>query len=417
MLARPDALLLILAFAYLSLSLDDSGFFNWCSLRIVRAGAGSGRRLLVWLFLGVSLLTFFTSNDIVILTMTPILIYAGRNAEIANLTPYLVCLFVAANTASMGLYTGNPTNILIGDAAGLDFVTYARRMFVPTVVATATTFALIVARFGWLARSNRVPTSYVASPASATVPWTRDMTVKVTIFAACIAFLAAVSHPSLVSGALDLLGWAAADRPTSTRLIAVLSIAFVLVAASYDALIPPSADPRNSFAGRMRRMPFEIVPLFVGLGFLVRTLEALGLTAFATESIAEAFTNGPMVGSLASAALGVVAVNIMNNLSVALLFERLTGGSTDLLGLGERLSVQDPAYSDIFVDATLFACNFGANLTFVGAIAGFLWLRAIRNTSSDATRGVVREFLACGFLIVPVVTLATGLAIGLVRTG
>jgi Na+/H+ antiporter NhaD/arsenite permease-like protein len=243
------------------------------------------------------------------------------------------------------------------------------------------------------------------------------MTVKVAIFAACIVFLAAVSHPSLISGALDLLGWAGADRPTSTRLIAVLSIAFVLVAASYDALIPPSADPRNSFAGRMRRMPFEIVPLFVGLGFLVRTLEALGLTAFATESIAEAFTNGPMVGSLASAALGVVAVNIMNNLSVALLFERLTGGSTDLLGLGERLSVQDPAYSDIFVDATLFACNFGANLTFVGAIAGFLWLRAIRNTSSDATRGVVREFLACGFLIVPVVTLATGLAIGLVRTG
>ena len=107
---------LILSLAYLSISLDDSGFFRWCALQVVRVGGGDGRRLLLAVFLGVSVLTFFTSNDIVILAVTPILIHVGTSARIHNLTPFLIAEFFAANTASMGLYIGNPTNIILGDA-------------------------------------------------------------------------------------------------------------------------------------------------------------------------------------------------------------------------------------------------------------------------------------------------------------
>src|SRR5690606_24043971 len=92
---------LILALAYLSVSLDESGFFEWFASRIMALGRGSGRRLLLAVFLGVSVVTFFTSNDIVIVAMTPAVMHLGHRAGIRDLRPFLLTLFVAANTASM----------------------------------------------------------------------------------------------------------------------------------------------------------------------------------------------------------------------------------------------------------------------------------------------------------------------------
>ena len=130
-----DLVLLILSFAYLSVSLDQSGFFEFCALRIVRRSEGNGLKLLVLMFLLCSGLTFFTSNDVVILSMTPIILYVGKGAGIRNLVPLLISQFIAANTLSMGLYIGSPTNIVLGDAANMTFIDFARWMIVPADIS------------------------------------------------------------------------------------------------------------------------------------------------------------------------------------------------------------------------------------------------------------------------------------------
>ena len=125
-------LVLFFSMTLMSVFLDEVGFFRYlASAVLVRAG-GDQRKLFLLLYAVVSVLTVFTSNDIVVLTFTPFICYFAKNAKIDPL-PYLVCEFVAANTWSMTLLIGNPTNIYLAAGAGVTFVDYLKVMALPTV--------------------------------------------------------------------------------------------------------------------------------------------------------------------------------------------------------------------------------------------------------------------------------------------
>jgi Na+/H+ antiporter NhaD/arsenite permease-like protein len=66
-------LILFMALAYICLSLDETGLFAYLALHATKASGNSGKKLFLYFFLLSSFLTMFTSNDIVILTMTPII--------------------------------------------------------------------------------------------------------------------------------------------------------------------------------------------------------------------------------------------------------------------------------------------------------------------------------------------------------
>jgi arsenical pump membrane protein len=415
---------LILALAYLSISLDESGIFDWCSLHMMRAGRGDGRRLLVAVYLSVSVLTLFTSNDIVILSMTPILLHLARNARIRNLTPFLMAQFVAANTASMGLYVGNPTNIVIGAAAGVGFLEYSQRMFVPACIATATSLLVVWLLFTRLSRRNRVPATYVVpEEEAAAMRWTRAMSVKAALFGACLLALGVLGNPWTVAALMGSSEPDAIRRGVAT-LIAGVSVLFAFVAVGYDALRDLRGDSsraRSAFTGRLRRLPIEIVPFFLGFCVLLRGIEAAGLSRLAADRVEDAFRSGPILGSVATGLYGVVTVNVLNNIPSTLLFERVWLGDASSSGLETRLDALHPAAADIFVDASLFASNFGANLTFVGALAGLMWLRILRDaTRADETAPRVpstKDFVLYGLVVVPLVTVVTCVGIALLRTG
>ena len=114
-------LVLFISMTLLSIYLDELGFFRYlASVTLKRAGC-SQTRLFFILYITVSVLTVFTSNDIIILSFTPFICYFAKNARISPL-PYLAAEFVAANTWSMALIIGNPTNIYLVTAAGGDFI-------------------------------------------------------------------------------------------------------------------------------------------------------------------------------------------------------------------------------------------------------------------------------------------------------
>ena len=116
-------LVLFISMTLLSIYLDELGFFRYlASVTLKRAGC-SQTRLFFILYITVSVLTVFTSNDIIILSFTPFICYFAKNARISPL-PYLAAEFVAANTWSMALIIGNPTNIYLVTAAGGDFISY-----------------------------------------------------------------------------------------------------------------------------------------------------------------------------------------------------------------------------------------------------------------------------------------------------
>jgi arsenical pump membrane protein len=113
-------LVLFLSMVFMSIFLDITGFFEYCARVALKYANGDGRRLYFSIYLTVSILTIFTSNDIIILTFTPFIYYFSKNAGI-DPKPYLIAEFFAANTWSMMLYIGNPTNIVLAVAFNLRF--------------------------------------------------------------------------------------------------------------------------------------------------------------------------------------------------------------------------------------------------------------------------------------------------------
>ena len=103
---KPYAIIvLFMSMAYIASSLDATGCFAWLALRITYASRGHGAVLFAFYYLLSALMTTFTSNDVCILTLTPIISYFARATGVDPM-PFQVAEFAAANTFGMMLYTG-----------------------------------------------------------------------------------------------------------------------------------------------------------------------------------------------------------------------------------------------------------------------------------------------------------------------
>ena len=126
-------LILFISISFLSIVLDEAGFFRKCAVLATKITRGSQRKLFFSIFLVVSVLTIFTSNDIVILTFTPFICYFAKHNKISPL-PYLIGEFVFANTLSMMLIIGNPTNIYLASSTNIAFLSYLKVMILPSII-------------------------------------------------------------------------------------------------------------------------------------------------------------------------------------------------------------------------------------------------------------------------------------------
>lgn len=389
---------LILALAYLSISLDTSGFFRWCALRILRAGRGRGDRLLVVLFVAVSALTFVTSNDIVILAMTPILFHLARAAGLTNLTPLLLVQFFAANTASAALFIGNPTNIVVGAAADIGFGAFFLRMALPTLVACAVQLALLLWLFRPRARCG-VPRTYaVPSDPTDEVVWTHEMSVKLGLFLVC---LVAMSMSGTVEGEV------------ATTLLAIAAGA-ALVALVVDVVLDLRIRQAQAWAWtrrRLARLPVEVVPFFASFCVLVEVLSRAGVVDRLGGGLLVAFQQGLLPGALATGGGGLLLVNTVNNIPASLVVQQLLQDPNFVAQLGGPAS---PAMR-VFVDCAVLVLNLGANLTVVGALAGLMWLRIIRDLQRQSETPVVVPtalgFLRVGLVVTPPVVIVACLTV------
>ena len=139
-------LVLFISMTILSIFLDELGFFRYLASVTLKKAKNGQMKLFLYLYIMVSILTVFTSNDIIILSFTPFICYFAKNAKI-NPIPYLAAEFVAANTWSMALIIGNPTNIYLATAYGVDFLSYAKTMILPTLFSGIIAFMALLLLF------------------------------------------------------------------------------------------------------------------------------------------------------------------------------------------------------------------------------------------------------------------------------
>lgn len=134
---------LLFALMILSAQFDHSGFYGWIADRIVRASRNP-KLLLASLIAVTGVLAAIFTNDVVVFALAPLVI-AGVASQQLDPRPYLIGLAGAANAGSAATLIGNPQNILIGQAGGLDFLRYLAFAVPPTLASLAITFVAIIA--------------------------------------------------------------------------------------------------------------------------------------------------------------------------------------------------------------------------------------------------------------------------------
>jgi Na+/H+ antiporter NhaD/arsenite permease-like protein len=133
---------LLFALMILSAQFQHSGFYGWVAERVTHA-AKSPRLVLAVLVVVTGLLSALLTNDVVVFALTP-LICAGLKPQGLDPRPYLIGLAGAANAGSAATLIGNPQNILIGQAGGLDFWAYAAVAAPPTLFALVAVYVAVL---------------------------------------------------------------------------------------------------------------------------------------------------------------------------------------------------------------------------------------------------------------------------------
>ena len=131
-------IILFLSLAYVCLSADSTGLFVYIATKFANLSVKSKNSDVIgltcfYLFAGIFTLT--TSNDIVVLTLTPVILEFIAKTRSKSLLPLLLAQFSAANTFSAGLLSGNPSNFILTSVFNIDFITYLKYLLLPSVIS------------------------------------------------------------------------------------------------------------------------------------------------------------------------------------------------------------------------------------------------------------------------------------------
>ncbi|HXB54855.1 MAG TPA: SLC13 family permease [Vicinamibacteria bacterium] len=150
---------LLFSFMVISAQLRLGGFYPWVTVRLAELPLSSAA-LLGAVVVVVAALSAVFSNDIVCLSVAPVLIGACAKRAL-NPVPFLLGLACAANVGSAATLIGNPQNMLIGSTLGLSFGGYISQAAMPVSLSLVATWAIIArqtrGRWAMVAQSGGAP--------------------------------------------------------------------------------------------------------------------------------------------------------------------------------------------------------------------------------------------------------------------
>lgn len=138
-------LVLLGAMMVININLRLSGFFGLVTLRVVQV-ARTPRVLLALIIVAAGVLSAIFLNDTICLMMTPLVVELTLRLKRSPI-PYLIGLATATNVGSVATITGNPQNIVIGQASGIPYVTFLAYLAPVALLGMAVCWVVIVVLF------------------------------------------------------------------------------------------------------------------------------------------------------------------------------------------------------------------------------------------------------------------------------
>ena len=328
-----EILALFLAMSFVSIVLDEAGFFSYLAAKVASKAKGSQYHLFMLLYLLTSVLTIFTSNDIVILTFTPFIIFFSKRAKISPI-PYLVSEFVAANTYSMLLLIGNPTNIYLAQSFNISFFSYFKEMWLATLLSGIGGLALMLLFFH---KSLKVSFEAIDDK-----PVLKDKVLAISALGILVLTIVMMA----ISDFIDLPLW----------LVSVVG-AFLLILISVLYGIRRHSSFRT-LGSSFIRLPYPVIPFILSMFVLVSSLKDNGVIQLIGDHLS---TVNPYAG------VGLVSffsADLLNNIPMSVFFTQV-------------ISSMSPV-NELNVFLAIISSNLGAFLTPVGALAGVMWMSILK---------------------------------------
>lgn len=351
---------------------EREGLFSYLGEVTVRLSHGNPSRLFLLAFLLCAIVTAALSLDTTVLLLTPVILHMADRAR-ADYRPYTYAACHLANTASLLLPVSNLTNLLAMNSSGLDFLGFARTMFLPWCAAVAVEYVVIRVAFhssfsddalliashnsdGDDARSvtkNNVPTFALFVVAASLIGFMVSSSLGAPPFwVAMLACLVLFAHRVIRERAvLGTETRQVSKDANPSFLIFVLSLAVVVSALSDNGL------------GSL------LAPLFYGEATLMKLLIVACCSALAS--------------------------NLLNNLPAAMLLIPLAASSGSTM-----------------VMAVLIGVNIGPNLTYAGSLATILWRRIVQSRGKHIA---LSRFTGIGLVSVPLCIFFATLSLWLVN--
>lgn len=321
--------ILFISMTFLSIFLDEVGLFHYLAGVAASKSKTSQISLFIILYLLVSVLTMFTSNDIVILTFTPFICYFSKKTKI-NPIPYLVAEFVAANTWSMALMIGNPTNIYLALSSNIDFISYIKVMWLPTLLAGITESLLIFLIFR---KDLMKPLNFEIEEEK--IKDKLSLTIGIIHLLICLVLLT-------ISSYVNIQMWIVCFCCMVSLIVWILIIRFI------------KKENNHYFIKTTKRLPFDLIPFVISMFIIVLSLTNNGVTKEISKLLGESDT------ILKYGLTSFFTSNLINNIPMSVLFSNIPNMSTPLENL-------QAIYSSII------GSNIGAFLTPIGALAGIMF--------------------------------------------
>ncbi len=357
-------LVLFICMAIISIFLDELGFFSYLASATLKKSNGSQVKLFIYLYLIVSVLTVITSNDIIILSFTPFICYFCKNAKI-NPLPYLTLEFVGANTWSMALIIGNPTNVYLACSYNIDFISYFKVMFIPTIISGIFAFMLL-----FLLYYKQLKKPISASNETVKIKDKLNLIIGLICLALTTVLLA-------VSSYVNIEMWLVCFITCASLFVVVLVLSLIRKRKPIE------------LSSSLKRAPWELIPFIISMFVIIITLNEVNITTYLANLI------GDNSVVLKYGILSFLTSNVINNIPMSALFSSLVSS------LNGNLLIKG-------VYASIIGSNLGALFTPIGALAGIMYSSILNknnikyNYLSFLKMGVI---IAIPTLIISLITL------------
>ena len=345
--------------------LRETGLFQWIAIQAVKSGQGDPFRILVILSVVTAVSSALLDNVTIVVLAAPVALFVAASLRVSPM-PFLIAAILASNIGGTATLVGDPPNLLIGSAAGIDFLTFAANLAPISLLILIGFLGLSWFLFRNDLRAGRDDALDIEALEAGALITNRPLLRK------ALVVMAGVIVGFLLHGALHL-------EPAT-----------IALAGATILLLWGRSDPHKT----LQEVEWTTLVFFIGLFITVEAVVQVGII----EAVAEAalrLTGGSLqITSMLLLWLSAFASGIVDNIPY----------TATMIPVVENLGKSMPIMP-LWWSLALGAC-LGGNITLVGAAANVV----VANLAEKSGHPIsFKRFLGYGFVTTMMsLVLATG---------